>query len=234
MKMKNKKQEQLKTKQKHKEHLKCNRRKETQLSRNAPKLREKPLILIVCEGKNTEPSYFNQFKLVTAIVKPVGVGYNTISLVNRAIALKAEREYNEVWCVFDKDDFKDSDFNSAITKAKANKLKVAYSIQAFEYWLILHFDDHQGARMNRNEYNDKINELLQPYKIQYDGKKSKKISDEFFALLNGIDEKTNENRMKLAIKRAKRNYNDFPHINIAKEESSTTVFKLVEKLLKHV
>jgi len=233
MKMKNKKQEQLLARRKHKDTLKNKRRKEPELTRGVPKLVEKPLILIVCEGENTEPSYFNQFKLTTATVKSFGEGYNTISLVDRAIELNRGKKYNEVWCVFDKDDFKDSNFNNAIQKATANKFKVGYSIQSFEYWLILHFDDHQGGSMHRSLYNYRINELIRPFKIEYDGEGSKIVSEKFFALLNGIDSKTKEIRVKTAIKRAKRNYNNFDHKNISKEESSTTVFKLVEKLLKY-
>ncbi len=234
MKMKNKKEEQLLAKKIHKEQLKNKRRQEPELTRGIPKLNKKPLILIVCEGENTEPSYFNKFKLTTATIKAVGEGYNTISLVNRAIELSKKNKYDEVWCVFDKDDFKDLDFNNAIYTANTNKFKVAYSIQSFEYWLILHFDDHQGGGMHRTRYNKKINELLKPFKIEYDGEGDKLISENFFALLNGIDPKTKEARVKTAIKRAKRNYNNLDHTNIAKEESSTTVFKLVEKLLKYI
>jgi hypothetical protein len=39
---------------------------------------------------------------------------------------------------------------------------------------------------------------------------------------------------QLAIMRAKRNFNRLDHSNPAKEESSTTVFRLVEELLKYV
>jgi hypothetical protein len=90
------------------------------LERNIPFKIEKPLILIVCEGKNTEPSYFRQFKLTSATIKPVGEGYNTISLVKRAMQLALEKKYDQVWCVFDKDDFPENDFNDAITIASAN------------------------------------------------------------------------------------------------------------------
>lgn len=144
MKMKNKKAEQLSDKQKHRDSLRHQRRSEPILDRQAANLTEKPSILIVCEGKNTEPSYFNQFRLSSAKVKPVGVGYNTISLVNRAIYLSEQDTYDQVWCVFDKDDFNENDFNKAIQIAQTNNFGVAYSNQSFEYWFILHFDDHQA------------------------------------------------------------------------------------------
>lgn len=234
MKMKNKKNEQLAAKQKHRDQLKANRRTEPNFERATPKLIEKPTILIVCEGENTEPTYFNQFRLSSATVKPIGEGYNTTSLVNRAIQLANQGKYDQVWCVFDKDDFNENDFNNAILIAEANKFGVAYSNQAFEYWLILHFDDHQGSGMHRDNYNEKIKNLLKPFKITYDGTKSKKISEDFFDLLDGIDEKTNVKRIELAIRRAERIYEQLDNTNPAKEESSTTVFRLVKELLKYI
>jgi len=234
MKMKNKKAEQIAAKQKHKEQLKAKRQTEPNLERLVAELTEKPTILIVCEGKNTEPSYFNQFRLSSAVVKPVGEGYNTVSLVERAIQLAKGDKYDRVWCVFDKDDFSENDFNSAILMAQAQNFGVAYSNQSFEYWLILHFDDHQGGGMHRRDYNDKINELLKPFNITYDGNGNKKVSESFFELLDGIDTRTNNKRVDLAVWRAERNFNQFDHTSPAKEESSTTVFRLVKELLKYL
>lgn len=88
--------------------------------------------------------------------------------------------------------------------------------------------------MHRKDYNEKINKLLKPFNNTYDGNGSKIVTDNFFELLNGIDEKTNKNRVDLAMTRAERNYNRFDHTNPAKEESSTTVFRLVGELLKYV
>lgn len=234
MKMKNKKAEQIAAKKRHKERLKEIRRVEPSFDRPAPTLNEKPTILIVCEGVNTEPSYFNQFRLSSATVKPVGEGYNTVSLVNRAILLANKETFQQVWCVFDKDDFNNNDFNNAIAIAQTNGFGIAYSNQAFEYWIILHFEDHQGGGMHRNDYNDKINKLLKPYGLSYDGENSKIVTEEIFELLDGIDEKTGKERKKLAIDRAERNYLQFNHNNPAIEESSTTVFRLVNELLKYL
>lgn len=232
MKMKDKRAEQIDAKKRHREQLKSKRRNEPVFERSEPILQEKPTILIVCEGENTEPSYFRQFRLSTATIKSIGEGYNTISLVNRAAELANEKEYEQVWCVFDKDEFDNNDFNNAIVTAEAQNFGVAYSNQAFEYWIILHFDDHQGGGMHRKDYNKKINNLLKPFKLVYDGEGSKFITEEIFEVLDGIDEKTNKERKILAIQRAKRNYEQFEHTNPATEESSTTVFRLVETLLK--
>lgn len=97
----------------------------------------------------------------------------------------------------------------------------------------MHFDDHQGGGMHRKDYGKKLNSLLKPFNLTYDGERSKIITEDIFEVLEGIDEKTNKERKVLAIQRAKRNYNQFEHINPAIEESSTTVFRLVETLLKY-
>lgn len=239
MKMKNKKANQIASKLAHKETLKTKRRSEPFLERAEAKILEKPTILIVCEGENTEPSYFRQFKLSSATIKPVGEGYNTISLVKRAVQLSKEKSYDQVWCVFDADPKPDNpkqakNFNDAVTLAESKGYGIAYSNQAFEYWLIIHFDDHQGGGMNRNDYNNKINQLLKPFGLTYDGEGNKIITEDFFEVLDGIDKKTNKERKRLAISRAERNYDLFDHSNLANEESSTTVFRLVEELLKYV
>ncbi len=232
--MKNKKAEQIALKKKHKEEIRQNRRSEPVFERNVPTIQEKPTILIVCEGKNTEPSYFKQFRLSTATIKTVGEGYNTISLVKRALEILENETYDQVWCVFDKDDFTENDFNNAIKLAEKSDLKVAYSNQAFEYWILLHFDDHQGGSMHRKDYHNKINMYLKPFGIEYDGKDSKTITEDLFNLLDGYDKKTKKERKFFAIERAKRNYNIFDHKNDAKKESSSTVFLLVEEILKYI
>lgn len=237
--MKNKKVVQIEARKKNRELLKAQRRKGPKLGRNVPSEVEKPTILIVCEGKNTEPSYFRQFKLSSADVKPIGEGYNTLSLVERAKVLSERRNYDQTWCVFDADPKPDDpkqlqNFNEAIKLAEKYEFGIAYSHQAFEYWLILHFDDHQGGAMNRSAYKAKINKLIKPFHCFYDGTKSKIITDHFFELLDGIDEKTGQARKDLAIKRAKRNYDLLEHVDPASEESSTTVFRLVEELIKYV
>lgn len=239
MKMKNKKAEQIAAKQRHREKLKASRRSGPKLERPAAELIEKPLILIVCEGKNTEPSYFNQFRLSSATIKPVGTGNNNVSLVKKAKQLSKEGKYNQVWCVFDADPKANNpkqaqNFNTAIRLGEKYGFGIAYSNQAFEYWLILHLEDHQGGGMHRNDYNEKINKLIQPFNIKYDGNGSKIIEDDFFELLEGRDDMTKRKRVDLAILRAERNYDKFDHINPAKDESSTTVFRLVRELLKYL
>jgi hypothetical protein len=223
--------------------IKARRRGEPVLDRNMPVLSENPIFLIYCEGKNTEPSYFNKFKLPFVTIKAFGEGRNTLSLVERAKyladeALKNNRKYDQVWCVFDADPKPDNpyqaeNFTNAIKKAESLGLGVAYSNQSFEYWLILHFEDHQGSAMDRKLYGEKINTLLKPYNILYDFDGDKKVNQDFFNLLQSVA-KTDSNgknytRTDLAKIRAEKIYNRLEHAG----ESSTSVFKLIDELMKY-
>lgn len=137
-----------------------------------------------------------------------------------------------MWVVFDRDKKMPKDepskFNNAIKKAKANGIKVAYSNDAFEYWILLHFNDHQGGCMNRIEYKQKLRELLNEFGIEYNSK-HKHIPDEVLQLLKDNDRRQN------AIDRARRNDTwhqaDNPN-NPALHCSTTTVYKLVEEILR--
>ena len=210
---------------------KLRRQKSRKLNRPKPKRESLPTILIVCEGENTEPSYFNQLKFKSATIISIGEGYNTVSLVKRAEQLAQEGSYEKVCCVFDKDDFNDYEFNTAIKLAENKGFIAAYSNQAFEYWLLLHFNDHQGGPMHRNSYNESINNSIKPLGADYDGNGCKIISPKFFNLLMSNDLFFGKPRYQLAIQRAKRIDKRLTHHSRAKEESSTTMHILLEYLL---
>ena len=100
-----------------------NPRKEHSLKRSYSFRIPKKSFLIVCEGENTEPEYFNAFRLTSATVKAVGKGLGTMSLVKEALAIrKAEKAkgktFDYCWVVFDKDDY--NDFDEAIAYANEN------------------------------------------------------------------------------------------------------------------
>jgi hypothetical protein len=248
--MPHKKLKEIQKAEEHKKRLaeiKAKRRGVFVIDRNEPILNENPIFLIYCEGKNTEPSYFNKFKLPFVTIDSFGEGKNTLSLVKRAKELADEAEtknkkYDQVWCVFDADPKPDNpyqagNFNNAIQKAESHGFRVAYSNQAFEYWLILHFEDHQGGSMDRKLYGNKLNSFLKELGVFYDFDGNKKINHDFFNVLNAIvktdKDGNNLTRADLAKKRAEHIYNRIDTKKPALEESSTTVFKLIEELMKY-
>jgi len=64
---------------------------------------------------------------------------NTLSLVDQTIEIRNAEEstgikFDQVWCVFDLDDFPKENFDQAIERAKKEKFHVAYSNEAFELY----------------------------------------------------------------------------------------------------
>lgn len=93
-----------------------NPRQERSLKRRSGYRDIKQSFLIICEGVNTEPDYFNAFRLTSASVKAVGKGLNTVRLVQEAMIIRNEERrkghsFDQYWVVFDKDDFSNTDFN---------------------------------------------------------------------------------------------------------------------------
>lgn len=183
-------------------------------------------MLIVCEGKNTEVDYFEKFHIPGITIVPVGTGLSTTTLVRNVESIKEQhlkrkklKKFDEIWVVFDKDDNKD--FEAAIQLASTLKYKVAYSNQAFEYWFILHFDDHQGGAMPRSDYAKKINEYLKPYGIGYDSK-SKHVSDDMFDVLMAFLQDAYDRASRLLIIKKKQ--------KIEHQESITTVHCLIHSI----
>lgn len=185
----------------------------------------KKSFLIICEGENTEPDYFNAFRLTSANIKAVGQGINTIGLVQKAITIKEEEKrkgnaFDQYWVVFDKDDFPNNDFNNAISLAQQNGFMVAYSNQAFELWFLLHFNLIQGP-LHRNQYLPKLNNNLT---FQYS--KDKGVGNKMY---NELKSKQSE-----AIKNANIILQQMQDVSPAQAESSTTVHLLVEELNKYL
>ena len=177
--------------------------------------------LIVCEGEKTEPNYFESFHLPGLInVDAQGYGVSPPKLVERALELRRQssrrrgREpYDQVWCVFDKDDWNERDFDSAIRRAKNQGLRVAYSNQAFEIWYLLHFHFYNSP-MHRKDYENKLSELLDcPY--------DKSSLSMYGQLLS---------KQGTAIKNARRLLGFYPIPQPAADNPSTTVHILVEEL----
>lgn len=138
--------------------------------------------LIVTEGTQTEPHYFEGLKAYINnkyhaqrgidVRKPSitveGKGRSTVRLVQEALRLAAAGRvmYSQVWVVFDKDDF--TDFDEAIRLARENDIHVAWSNQSFEYWIYLHFGYIEAA-LGREDWVAKIGQLFIQKEINSNG-----------------------------------------------------------------
>lgn len=114
-------------------------------------LKSGDLILVVCEGSECEPRYFEHLRRAWRLqgleVCGSECGSDPLSVVTFAAQRMEERnrrakrdivpKYDQVWCVVDRDNHKN--LNDALQKAEARKIRVAISIPCFEVWFLLHF-----------------------------------------------------------------------------------------------
>lgn len=109
------------------------------------------LILIVCEGEQTEYLYFDVIRrsgvLTNITIRIVPGAGQTLELIQAALEQRRQQArnrdglpYNEVWCVFDREGVhQPANFNAAIALAQREGLRLAISNPCFEYWYLLHF-----------------------------------------------------------------------------------------------
>ena len=139
------------------------KRRGRSLARRRARLEPRLRLLIVCEGRVTEPRYFRALRheyrnsLVQIDILPEGGVPKSLveyALERVAVARREARRnrdpylnYDEVWCVFDVDNH--PNLAEARQQASDNGLKVAISNPCFELWLLLHFRD-QRAQQGRH------------------------------------------------------------------------------------
>lgn len=157
------------------------RNRDRRIGRNPAKREPKHRILVVCEGRVTEPEYFKALQhafrnplVHVQIHNETGV---PMTVVNCALAedqrakdeAKASRDdnlrYDEVWCVFDVDDHPRLD--EALSLATASGLQVALSNPCFELWALLHFRD-QSERLHRRDAQHTLKQFLPRYEKKLD------------------------------------------------------------------
>ena len=136
-----------------------------------------PRVLIVCEGEKTEPNYFDEIRQEWRIpalhweILPSEFGTGPEKVVEFA-ERKAQKEgrWEEIYCVFDRDEH--LHYKEAISKAqsKAGKLwtkekgnaPVVFmaipSDPCFELWFLIHFQE-----FTREEHRDEVQRLLETH-----------------------------------------------------------------------
>lgn len=150
----------------------------------AGRRKRRPIIYIICEGKETEIKYFKHFRSRNCLVDivPISSKHKAAEhLVKHAKGLLSQSDYfpkdgDQLWCVFDCDDNKNSELKNAADYAEKHGYKIAYSNPCFEYWYLLHF-------VKQNSYLNGAEEVL--HQLQSKGRleKYEKNLDVFADLL---------------------------------------------------
>jgi RloB-like protein len=112
---------------------------------------------IVCEGKNTEPTYFRALQatirdarvdldIIPAAGVPMTIAERSIERVRLTSVMRRRRgridsyeEKDEVWAVFDRDEH--HKYAEAVILCENKGVHVARSNPCFEVWIILHHTD---------------------------------------------------------------------------------------------
>jgi len=190
-----------------------------------------PKIYIFHNGAVAELDYFQDFKHFLAAQDAQIIVENHAKrtagkvpwqVIEEAIKRQKQNEISQkdgdqIWCVFDIDDFyknNPKEFEKSLKKAEAKNIKIAYSNQCFELWLMLHFEQISTA-ISRKDYEKKLQTFFKKIGINY----QKNSSDIFNKILP---------RQQDAIKRSKKLFKE----NKPQNNPSTSIFLLVEELNK--
>lgn len=196
--------------------------------------------LIVTEGERTEPLYFKGLKkriqerlggTVDIVEAPVidihGQGCATGKLIEITdqIVKNAKIMYQNIWVVFDKDDF--DDFDEAIKLGNNQGYNIAWSNQSFEYWLYLHFF-YSDSALHRDDWASKLNNIFKQLELG-DGTYKKNYED-IYDLVNRYD------GVNTAISNAKRRMADFEKSGkkASEYDPGTKVHILVKNLKRYL
>lgn len=196
--------------------------------------------LIITEGEKTEPLYFKGIQnlikekiggAIDVVEAPIidihGEGKATGKLIELAdeIVKDAKIMYQNIWIVFDKDDFED--FDNAIKVGESKGYKIAWSNQSFEYWLYMHFH-YSDSALHRNEWNKKLDDIFAEYELG-NGSYQKNYED-IYNIVDSFD------GVNTAIKNTKRRMADFNKDKAlpSNYDPGTNVHELVMELKKYL
>lgn len=150
------------------------------LSRGRKKRKEKPIIVIVTEGRETEPLYFKHFNsreksVRVAVIENKASGSDTDlkSLLQKASGYKAQNQLSPkkgdaVWVVADGDvdyntpgalEAKNRSLSEARIQAEAHGIQLAISNPCFELWYFLHYDYSTGFLKDYEAVKSKLTQL---------------------------------------------------------------------------
>jgi hypothetical protein len=147
-------------------------RRHRSLKRKRSSRNPKAKIIIVSEGRLTEPDYFYALaRACGALVSfdvilergagvPLSVVEKAIETFRRSQRLTSFGRNDTIWAVFDRDEH--PHFETAIERAKAAGVKPIISIPCFELWLVLHFIEWDRP-IDRHAIQRRLRDLMPSY-----------------------------------------------------------------------
>lgn len=191
-----------------------------------------PKIFVWSHTEKAEIEYFQDYKnyLRTPLLMPQkNISWTPIELLEQVIKWKNKNinkdDGDQVWCIFDVDDFYKDDKNkfiNIIKKAVKNNVKIAYANECFELWILLHFQVVTSPLSRGREIEDKIKQKFIVHNLG-EFKKNQKVFDILLPFQNN------------AIKNSLKSIKDYKKINwneklSEKGNPSTTIHFLISEI----
>ncbi|CAK0751036.1 RloB-like protein [Azospirillaceae bacterium] len=183
------------------------------LERHKPKREPKRRFFIFCEGKNTEPAYFEAIKcrfcgadIKLELIPSAGVPFTLAGKaaelakqLNRGRQKRDSFEKNDqIWAVFDRDEH--PNYTEAVQLCESNGVRVGRSNPCFELWLILH-DQEFHRPVDRHA----VQSHLQSIQPDYDPGKDKTL--DCLLLMDRVE--ATEKRAEILLARRKQERDPF-------------------------
>lgn len=171
------------------------------LKRRQPNRDPKQRFVLYCEGKNTEPAYFDALKrhfcgavvdvqTVKAAGQPMTIAENATKAAtsHRRSRKNSYELQDQFWAVFDRDEH--PYYEEAVKRCQQGGVGVARSNPCFEIWLILHHQD-----FDRPDDHHLVQRHFAGLAPEYDPKGAKQADCD--ALMKNIDaaERRAENQL---------------------------------------
>lgn len=162
--------------------------------------RRRPLVLIVTEGKNSEPEYFRMLAREFGFGPEVNVqdvrGSAPINLVNHVKEKLEWKTYDHIYCVFDMDTH--STYEEAVQAVQqmdksqrygSVSVKAITSVPCFEMWLFLHVKESARSFSGSSSPCKDLEREMKRHDLFWNYSKSKDwMSSNFDALKSGRDD----------------------------------------------
>ena len=133
-------------------------------------------LVVVCEGKNTEPEYLKEcaryYGAGTVRLRPIAAAGVPLTIVKAAINEKATLVDNhrknkdsfegcfKVWAIFDRDIH--PNVPQALALARKFGIEVAFSNPCFELWPLLHLEEF-GTQLGRHALQSRLKSKMPGY-----------------------------------------------------------------------
>jgi hypothetical protein len=197
-------------------------------ARRKPAKEPYDVVLIVCEGKKTEPFYFSRLRAIHRLSSAnieilTADGTDPMSIILFAEEKVASGIYDKVFCVFDRNGH--ANYQAALRRVanspsgKAGRLIPIPSWPCFEVWLLLHFSYSSSAfeKAGNRSSCEKVISALKVHLPAYQ-KGHRTIYDDLLP------------KQVMAIRHAARLHNE--NLRTKSQNPATRVYDLVTYLLK--